>query len=105
MVHPINSTSIEHIMFILEKTRAQKLLKKAHKVNRRGKRKLATYLFAIARRAMKDAKEYDLLDLCLTGWNQHTDEPTEELNELEALRRSLSDMHGEFTDFCNQHGL
>lgn len=96
--------ALQHVMFA-EQKKAQNLLKRAYKAHRRGQTKLARRLFAIARRAKRKAKQYDLLDLCLTGWNQHTSEPTDMLEELEALRRSLSEMHGEFADFCQQHGL
>ena len=93
-------------MFILEETRAQKLLKKAHKVNRRGKRKVATYLFAIARRAMKDAKEYDLLDTEIGPQIQNNGQDmTEELESLYWKGIYLYQRYGEFTDFCQKHRL
>lgn len=86
-----------------ETSRANKMLKKAHDAHRRGQTALARHLFAIARRAIRYAKEYDLLELFLTGWNQHTTEPTNELESLYWKEVYLYQLYSLFKDFCEKH--
>jgi hypothetical protein len=91
----------KHVMFILERTRAQKLLKKAFKVHRSGKKALARRLFAIARRAIRYAKEYDLLEMTIGDWYQYrTQEPSDMLDELSLINGYLYHEYGKFNHLC-----
>jgi hypothetical protein len=109
VLHPITiaynmSTELVNATKLLSETsRAKKMLKKAHDAHRRGQTALAKHLFAIARRTIRYAKEYDLLELFLTGWNQHTTEPTDELESLYWKEVYLYQLYGLFKDFCEKH--
>ncbi len=89
-----------------EQKKADNLLKKAYNAHRRGQTTLARRLFAIARCAMKDAKEYDLLDTEIGPQIQNDGrDMTEELESLYWKGIYLYQLYGKFTDFCKQHGL
>jgi len=93
-----------HTMFLGKETsRAKKMLKKAHDVHRRGKRQLASYLFAIARRAIRYAREYDRYDTNRCYY--HISDDKDMTGFIDWKEIYLCEQYGLFKHFCKTHGL
>jgi hypothetical protein len=89
-----------------EISNARKLLKKAFKVHNRGQKALARRLFAIARRAMRDAKKYDLLDTEIGPQSSNYGyDLSEELESLYWKGIYLYELYGKFKQLCHQYGV